>query len=199
MAKIEKKLNLILSFIEDLKLRISSIEDKLNSFDDRITKNENQLSIIEKTQQNLEKSVQNLQAEIHQIARNQAKLQHDTQLDLLNKDLYSKRFNFLIPGIPENSDDVWESRNVTEKLFKNFLIEGLNININDEIKIIDVHRLPQYPIFFENKVKINRPIIVKLNDAFSKQRFFSSLRNLKQYNNEKKENLHLYRIYSIYH
>ena len=110
-------MNLILSFIEDLKLRISSIEDKLNSFDDRITKNENQLSIIEKTQQNLEKSVQNLQAEIHQIARNQAKLQHDTQLDLLNKDLYSKRFNFLIPGIPENSDDVWESRNVTEKLF----------------------------------------------------------------------------------
>ena len=105
MAKIEKKLNLILSSIEDLKLRISSIEDKLNSFDNRITKNENQLSIIEKTQQNLEKSVQNLQAE-HQIAKDQAKLQHDTQLDLLNKDLYSKRFNFVIPGIPENSDDV---------------------------------------------------------------------------------------------
>ena len=38
MAKIEKKLDLILSFIDDLKLRISSIENKTNFFDKRITK-----------------------------------------------------------------------------------------------------------------------------------------------------------------
>ena len=141
------------------------------------------MSINEKTKQNLEKSLQNLQTEVQQIAKDQTKLQHDLQLDLLNKDLYSKRFNFLIHGIPENSDNVWENSNVTEKLFKNFVIEGLNININDEIKIVDVHRLQQYPIFFENQIKINRPIIVKLNDDFSKQRFSSSLRNIKQYNN----------------
>ena len=85
----------------------------------------------------------------------------------------------------------------TEKLFRDFLIEGLNININQEIKIVDVHRLPQYPIFSKNKIKINRPIIVKLNGAFSKQRFCSSLRNLKvQYNIEKKENLHFYRMFT---
>ena len=69
MTKIEKKLDLILSSIDDLKLRISSIEDKLNCFDKRITKNENQLYIIEKTQENFEKSVQNLQAEVQQIAK----------------------------------------------------------------------------------------------------------------------------------
>ena len=61
---------------------------------------------IEKTQQNLEKSVQNLQAEVQHIAKAQAKLQHDTQLDLLNKNLYCKRFNFLIYEISKNSDDV---------------------------------------------------------------------------------------------
>ena len=69
MTKIEKKLEVILSSIDDLKLRISSIEDKLNYFDKRITKNENQLYIIEQTQENLEKSVQNLQAEVQQIAK----------------------------------------------------------------------------------------------------------------------------------
>ena len=81
------KFNLILSSVDDLKLKISSIKDKINSFDKRITKNENWLSKIEKMQQNLEKSMQNLQAEVQQIAKAQAKLQYDTQLDLLNKDL----------------------------------------------------------------------------------------------------------------
>ena len=99
---------------------------------------------------------------MQQIAKDQAKLQYDTLLGLLNKDLYSKRFNFLIHAVSENSDHVWENRNLIEKLFKSFLIEGLNININQEIKIVDVHRLPQYPMFFKNKIKIDRPIIVKL-------------------------------------
>ena len=66
------------------------------------------------------------------------------------------------------------------------MVEGLSININEEIKIVDIHHLPQYPIFFENKIKLNQPIIVKLNDTFSKQRFYASLRNLKQYNNKRK-------------
>ena len=77
------------------------------------------------------------------------------QLDLLNKNSYSKRFNFLIHKISESCDDVWENRNLIEKLFKDFLIEGLNININEEIKIVDVPSLLQYRIFSESKMKIN--------------------------------------------
>ena len=53
-GKNRKELHLILSSIDDPKLRI----------DKRITKNENRWSKIEKTQQNLETCVQNLQIEV---------------------------------------------------------------------------------------------------------------------------------------
>ena len=89
----------------------------------------------------------------------------------LSREFYSKRFKYLIHGIPESSDNVWETRQLTEKLFRKFVAEGLQIKDKNPIKLADIHRLPQHPIYDSNKRKINRPIIVKLMDIFNKTKF----------------------------
>ena len=73
-------------------------------------------------------------------------------------------------------------------MLKKFLKDGLQIENPDQISIIDVHRLPQYPLF-KNKVKINRPIIFKLAGNNDKQMIMHSLKNLRRYNETRlKEN-----------
>ena len=55
--------------------------------------------------------------------------------------------------------EVWEKKETTLLMFKIFLQEGLNLNLQD-INIIDIHRLLQRPISKQGK-RLIRPIIVK--------------------------------------
>ena len=114
------------------------------------------------------------------------KIRKNTQTELLNKELYDKRFNFLIHGLFEDSTTAWETKSTTQKIFKEFLIEGLKIENEEDIKYVDVHRLPQDPVYSESGIKRNRPVIVKLSDSFSKEKFCSSFKNLKNFNNARK-------------
>jgi len=50
-----------------------------------------------------------------------------------------------------------------------------------DIKIADIHRLPQWPIYVNNKRKC-RPVIVKLTCAMDKYKIFQLAKNLKSYN-----------------
>ena len=60
--------------------------------------------------------------------------------------------------------------------------EGLKIEDPSKITTADCHRLPQR-IILKNKVRANRPIIIKLTNADDKHLIFSHLKNLKIYNN----------------
>ena len=60
--------------------------------------------------------------------------------------------------------------------------EGLKIEDPSKIAMADCHRLTQR-IILKNKVRVNRPIIIKLTNADDKHLIFSHLRNLKIYNN----------------
>ena len=63
--------------------------------------------------------------------------------------------------------------------FETFLNDGLNID-PDDIELVDIHRLPQYPIK-KNSKTVHRPIIVKLTSTQDKNPIFSSAQNLKTY------------------
>ena len=73
----------------------------------------------------------------------------------------------------------------TIEKFQDFLKNGLKINPN-EIKLSDIHRLPQQPIT-KNGRPDHRPIIVKLLTIHNKNLIFKSAKNLKQYNAMRKE------------
>ena len=97
------------------------------------------------------------------------------------KESYSKRFNVLIHGLPEDDINPWEKYETTSNRFRNFLKKGLKIDNPMEIPIADIHRLPQRPIYVNGKRKC-RPIIVKLTCAMDKSKIFRSAKNLKDYN-----------------
>ena len=110
------------------------------------------------------------------------------RIEGLMKELYDKRLNILVHGL-EETERVWETKEKSKVIFNSFLKEGLKIEPH-VIHPIDVHRLPQHPVF-KNQKKITRPIIVKLADSFEKHLIMKSLKNLKAYNETrcKKKNI----------
>ena len=63
------------------------------------------------------------------------------------KESYSKRLNILIHGLPENEESPWEERETTLEVYKNFIKNELLIQDPSEIRIADIHRLPQRPVY----------------------------------------------------
>ena len=58
--------------------------------------------------------------------------------------------------------------------------EGLQITNPESIPFVDIHRLPQRPIFRKG-IRVKRPIIDKLTKVADKRLIYSRLRNLKRY------------------
>ena len=108
----------------------------------------------------------------------------DRENKALMLESYEKRFNLLIHGIDENLRYAWETREQTKHLVEDFMKAGLKIKDSSKIVMADCHRLPQR-IILKNKVRVNRPIIIKLTYADDEHLIFSHLKNLKIYNNTK--------------
>ena len=64
--------------------------------------------------------------------------------------------------------------------------DGLKISDPMTIQLADYHRLPQTPVY-KNGNRVNRPIIFKLTNAADKRRIFNNVKNLKSYNENRKE------------
>jgi len=94
------------------------------------------------------------------------------------QDSYNKRLTFLIHGFEETS--AWETRSESMNVCETFLSEALDLDPAN-LSIVDVHRLPQRPVFKDSE-KVDRLIIVKLSNAFDKSQVFNQLKNLKEYN-----------------
>jgi len=91
---------------------------------------------------------------------------------------YNKRLTFLIHGFEETS--AWETRSESLNICETFLSEALDLDTAN-LSIVDVHRLPQRPVFKDSE-KVDRPIIVKLSNAFDKSQVFSQFKKLKESN-----------------
>ena len=101
------------------------------------------------------------------------------------KESYEKRFNILIHGLPEISDNVWEKSTETLEHVYKFMKDGLHISYPQSLPVADYHRLPQQPIFKFGRKTI-RPIIIKLTNEADKRKIFGNLKNLKSYNESRK-------------
>ena len=85
----------------------------------------------------------------------------------------------------EDESVVWEKREETEAILNKFLTEALQLN-PEQLKLTDLHRLPQHPIY-KDKVKINCPIIFKVASVFDKHTIMTRLKMLKDYNERQQE------------
>ena len=99
---------------------------------------------------------------------------------------YSKCFNLLVHGVSEDANFAWENREKTEEIFRSFLSEGLHLKDPKKVNLVDLHRLPQH-LLYKNGIKVNRPIIFKLQNNYDKQLVMSRLKHLKTYNENRKK------------
>ena len=169
MSTLELKLDQILQ-------KLDALEKKVDSFNTRIFKLENKTATLEL---NLTAKVETLDI-LDDKMREFEKCKSDYEKTAIMQESYSKRLNVLIHGIEEDESNTWEKPEETGQKFETFLNDGLNID-PDDIKLVDIHRLLQYPIKKNGKT-VHRPIIVKLTSTQDKNRIFSSAKNLKTYN-----------------
>ena len=208
MEKLNKKLDTVILKLEKLESRMDIIEKKLNSNTENLAKINQRCDTIEKqlddkvnvaTVQLLEEKVTRLETalitqtrkcgsvseKINKLDQNVKEFQIDTERELLEKEVYDKRFNLLIHGIEENSQSSWETKWESEAKFRKFLHHALKIPEAHVVAIADVHRLPQHSITRKGK-RVTRPIIVKLTSYSDKNLIMRSLKNLRAYNEERK-------------
>ena len=91
-------------------------------------------------------------------------------------------------GLEENPDNDWETRTQTNSIFRNFLTEALQLEKANDLKMVDVHRLPQHPLK-TNGVKVNRQIIFKLASNNDKIMIMQRPKFLKTYNQDREKDL----------
>ena len=99
------------------------------------------------------------------------------------REFYSKRLNLLIHGLDEVSSSAWKTKTQTLDIFNKFMTDRLGLDPKS-ISLVDIHRLPQRPIFKQGS-NITRPIVIKLATAMDKHTVMTKLKNLKAYNSKK--------------
>ena len=143
---------------------------------------------LDKTQTKQREDYKLLASQQSQLDRQASKMKdyfQSAEKENPSREAYSKRFNPLVHGLKEQSDSAWEKRETTENILRKFLADGLKIDHSNDISIVDLHRLPQYPLF-KNNVKLNRSIILKLSNNYDKQLIMSRLKLLKDYDTTRK-------------
>ena len=83
-----------------------------------------------------------LKLRVEQLEQERANAKQDE----VAREAYSKRLNLLVHGIEESIEEVWENKQSTLEKFDQFLENGQKI-CRLQIKVIDIHRLPQGPVF----------------------------------------------------
>ena len=178
------KLDEILKTLLQINKRMDNFENKLEGFNTRLTSLNQKLD----DRYNELKSLIDNKAYVNNVEEVSERLEileakaRDRENKALMLESYEKRFNLLIHDIDENFRYAWETRLQTKHLVEDFMKEGLKIEDPSKIAMADCHRLPQR-IIPKNKVRVNRPIIIKLTNADDKHLIFSHLKNLKIYNN----------------
>ena len=160
--------------------KIDAVSERLNLLEVKFENRSKEVDTILDTKADID-----LIKQLNQKIISFEEFQSNYEKALLMKESYDKRLNILIHGIQEDNNNVWEKREKTIEKFQDFLKNGLKINSN-EIKLSDIHRLPQQPIT-KNGRPVHRPITVKLLTIHDKNLIFKSTKNLGQYNAMRKK------------
>ena len=166
--------------MSDIKYQIqlsnSNIEAKLDSCIHR----------LEQKLENLEQHVnQQLKLADHKTGLVELKLKTETEefktfekkcvRDQILSDLYNKRNNLIIYGLPERENN--ERRDKSRQLVNNFLKDKLKID--HDISILDAHRMGTHVTNDGKHIK-SRPLLFKMASIFEKDLIMSNLNNLKR-------------------
>ena len=175
LKNVEQKLDIILK-------RLDNMETKVDKFNKNF---EEMFEVLSEKYGELKSALDNkasvdlfkrLKLRVEQLEQERANAKQDE----VAREAYSKRLNLLLHDIEESIQEVWETKQSTLEKFDQFLKNGLKI-CRSQIKVIDIHQLPQRPLFKQGH-QACRPIIVKLSSVFDKQLILSSCKNLKAYN-----------------
>ena len=151
MASINEKLDKLTQSVDFLTKRLDSFEHKFDRINERIADLETKL---DGKCRNIEGTSNRRMDILTEKVATLEKFQPDTEKTALMQESYSKRMNILIHGIEEDSNSVWESHKQTTEKFENFLEDALKMN-PDNIEVVDIHRLPQQPIF-KKGIKVSK-------------------------------------------
>ena len=198
MSCINKKLEEVFTKLSEkidkldntLNEKVSNLERKLDGVSARI----NSLDIICQEKWDEMQTCLNHKADNTEVERLHARIatleeaKKEQDKASIIRESYEKRCNILIHGIPEPSENAWETPFQTLGQIQNFLKKGLCFDDPAIIPLADYHRLPQRPIFDRNGDKIVRPIIIKLTNVIDKRKIFNNLKNLKTFNDERRKN-----------
>jgi len=140
-TEVIKKLEEVLTEVKMINLRIDKMETKLDVVNERLDtielKFSNQINELEvKTNEKITELT-------NQVVALQ-KFKENTEKTLIMQDSYNKRLNFLIHGLEETS--AWETHSKWLNICKSFLNKALHLDPAN-LSIVDVHRLPQRPVF----------------------------------------------------
>ena len=102
------------------------MKDKFKSFDGRIRfdrriSNTTKIGKVQIEQLKPRQTISQIQDKLNELRQEKKKIRIETKKRNLSRELYSKRFKYLIHGIPESSDNVWETSKQTEKLIRKFV------------------------------------------------------------------------------
>ena len=178
----------VVSLNSNLEAKVDKLVSKLDKFDKRLNELEEQCkSKLEQLDDNLDEKTDNceleeLRAAVQKLEK--SKQEHD-KMEVM-RESYDKRFNVLNYGLPEDPQNVWETPLQTLAHIHKFMKEALLITDPTMINLADYHRLPQRPIYKE-KLRVDRPIIIKLTNGADKRRIFANLKYLKTFNETRRE------------
>ena len=195
MTSMNAKLDLLLKNQADNELKLS---DRLTAIDNslkelnKLPKRVEQLESFQSAQTSanadlailLEERDQRINAlELKFINLNEANEKEATL-----KQLYDRRLNLLLHGIP---DKAWETPQESKVHVVNFLKNILKLNDADNMGFVDVHRLPANRINAqrsEDEKRKRRPIVFKLHTIADRKKIRDELHLLEKYNENKPRN-----------
>ena len=123
----EKQIDLLFESVNKLLQRMDRFEERFCKVEKIAEKNEEKIKRLEKNQINHENAITELREKFDNLKAENEDIKKQVKHELLSRDLYCKRFNYIIHGIDENPSNEWETRDQTEWLFRKFLNEGLRI------------------------------------------------------------------------
>ena len=187
-----RKLNFLIEKSTAMQTSIDNFNERISVVEIKITNLESEVEEIKQTKADYDKvndfqaktdaALDKLKNRCDDLEEYVQKANCRSRVDALINELYSKKFNLLIYGKKENEQNVWETKTEFGKLVYDFMRDVLLLKNPETIKLADVHRLPQHPVFNTAGGKVTRPIIIKLTNSNDKHLIFQSLKNLKTYN-----------------
>ena len=195
----EKKIDAVLSSIKVSTERFKSIEDmKITNIEDKFDLYESRFLTIDRRLAQQEEKINDLTNELDNIAnlsdfneirdrvKYLEKIAEDARREALRQKSYNERLNLLVHGVKELPNIVWRNKLQTQTKLYEVFKEGPGIDLNF-IKLVDIHRLLQRPVYDNQHKAITHPIIIKLQNALDKGRIMRNLDKLKMYNSKRQE------------